>query len=326
MSFVLVQSALAQFRWNGTGSDTTTSVATLAYASAQTAGNCNVVCIQAYSQDSTNVSYCTTVDSSGNGTGATPLVGTATVVFDSDSVSFSNPQTLPNGAALEFDAQPGVFYFLQGAIVSSTSATLTDPYVGTGGSTAVTQVAVYRAPSGCDLGGSTVLPTNVGQGTLAIAYAYDIVSAGAGANTVSAVLSNDNCGADYSYLSIAEFSGVSALTDPYDTSGNAFSNSNVIPSLTLTTGASGDLVIVSATEPTPDCPNISGTLATQLTPGIDSAAGVSSQYGTSAGAGSVAIGGGGWVTQDGWAMVALALKAAGSAAPPTSVIFNAMNA
>lgn len=324
MSFALVQSALAQYRWLNTGDDTTTSVAALAYASAQTAGNCNVACIQAYSQDDSNVSYCAVADSSGNGAGAVSL-GTATVTFDSTAIEFGTAQTLPNGAVLEFSAQPGTYYFLQGAIVSSTSGTMTSIYTGTEGATTATQVATYRAPSGSNLGGSTTLPTNVGQGTLTIAYAYNIAAAGANVNTVSAVLSNDNCGSDYSYLSISEFSGVATVSDPYDTSGNSFSNSNVVPSLTLTTSAAGDLVIVSATEPTPDCPDISGTLGSQLTPGIDSPAGVSSQYGTSGSAGSVAVGGGTWTTQDGWAMVALALKAPGSAAPPTSVIFNAAN-
>ena len=321
MSFVLVQSVLAQFLWQG-GTDMDTSIATVAYASAQTAGNCNVACLQAYPIDDSDVSYCLTVDSAGNGRGATTLAGTATVLFDSATIVFSVPQTLPNGAALEFANQPGNFYFLQGEITSSTSATMTGAYTGTGGPTTATQLATYTAPAGSNLGGSTTLPTNVGQGVLAIAYAYNIVSAAT--NPVTAVLSNDNCGSDYSYLSISEFSGVLATSDPYDTSGNNFSNSNVIPSLTLTAGAAGDLVIVSATEPTPDCPNISGVLATQLTPGLDSPAGVSSQYGTSGSAGSVPIGGGTWIAQDGWAMVAMALKAAGTA-PPTSVLFCSMN-
>jgi hypothetical protein len=62
------------------------------------------------------------------------LSGTVTTTNGVTGITFSTPQTLPSTAILYFSNQPGVPYYLTGAVTSSTSATLTSNYTGIGGS------------------------------------------------------------------------------------------------------------------------------------------------------------------------------------------------
>jgi hypothetical protein len=146
---------------------------------------------------------------------------------------------------------------------------------------------------------------------MACAYAGAIAAAGAGTNTVTVTNTAGADGGGYDVVAILEFSGVLSVQNPIDVAGNAFNAATSAVSLTITTTVAGDLVVAAAGGDNGQTAvsDIAGTLATKIGPA--DYGGVILEYGTSGAAGSTVIGGGGFVNDDTWTMVGLALKPAG---------------
>jgi hypothetical protein len=125
-------------------------------------------------------------------------------------------------------------------------------------------------------------------------------------------------------FTIAEFSGVLASEDPIDAAGGAFQDAGgptTTPTVTLTTSHSADLVVSMGDGDigTTSVGTISGVTATLISDG--GGQGSLAQYGTSGAAGSVVVTD--LPADDGWIIVAIALKAQVSA--PNDVIFFGAN-
>lgn len=102
---------------------------------------------------------------------------TTLLTSNSTALTFSLAQSLAVGDFLTFSAQPGVFYSLASAVVSSTSGTLSTPYLGSAASASPTQVLDALAGTFHVIQGNpSVLTTTTQVGTVAVGDSIQFAS------------------------------------------------------------------------------------------------------------------------------------------------------